>query len=543
MGKPASIARKLKGMFFATERRQLVSLLAVTGSLALLSRIYYSAIMFNASLYSGDAYTVLLRSFMLSNGSHSSRLVTLWKSEVLIDLVYGFFIRILPFDPVITARIVSCAITIPIVVILTYIVYKYVNRLAALFFGILLALNPFFSMMSTEPEKAPMVLFFFTLSLLFLCFYRYNEKARRRNLAIAAVFFALMLLSYRTGMFFALCLIIIYVLFSWDLKYRGKCMKILSDGYLYILLGLSALFAVILPRLAETFVKSHSIYPSATSGGGAGGGTNQFTKYFNDLVHIISHSEDSAAVRFLEATRNYIGVIIFGLFLLALLVLVFSGTNQRRQRWGLAPFIVWAVVITVIFSAQYFCYSHNSRYPYYLVPAFMALAAYFLAWLPGKIDPKKPVMQIALLVVLLLFVVTSQARIHATGTYEAGRNRYYTHKLVADVLTEQVKVRSDEGIILQRWPSAIYYLLENDPALEENIYPTGWNSVSPDVFSKEFVQENNIRYFVYDKVGDDYYQTPDVLLDRLGNLEDIYMVKVVSIENDTFKVFIYYLDY
>jgi len=529
-------------VFFATERRQLITLLTVAGSLALLSRIYYSAVVFNDTLYSGDAYTVLLRSFMSSKGSFSSRLVTLWKGEVLIDLVYGFFIRILPFDPVITTRIVSCAITIPIVVILTYIVYKYVNRLAALFFGILLALNPFFSMMSTEPEKAPMVLFFFTLSLLFLCFYRYNEKARRRNLAIAAVFFALMLLSYRTGMFFALCLIIIYVLFSWDLKYRGKWKKILTDGYLYILLGLSALFAVVLPRLAKAFIETPSIYPSVSSGG-SGGGADQFTKFFNDLVHIISHSEDSAAVRFLEATRNDIGVIVFGLCLLALLVLVFSGANQRRQRWGLAPFIVWAIVIIVIFSAQYFCYSHNSRYPYYLVPAFMALAAYFLAWLRGKIDPKKPVMQVALLVVLLLFVVTSQARLHATGAYEAGRNRYYTHQLLADVLTEQVKVRSDEGIILQKWPSAVYYLLENDPALEENIYPTGWGSVSPDVFTKEFIQDNNIRYFVHDKVGDDYYQTPDVLRDRLGGLEDIYMVRVANIENDTFKVFVYYLDY
>ena len=540
--RPSSGYRRIVAFLAGTERRKLYSLLALTGTLALATRAYYSLVVFHDALYTGDAAGVLLRGFYVARGMFNPRLLSLWRSQVPIELTYGFFIKVLPFDPMTSARIASCLITTATLLILVYLVYRYIDRVTALFFGVLVALNPYFSFVSTEPEKAPLVLLFFSLSLFFLYTYRYNEEHRKRSLLLSLLFLCLMVLSYQTGILFAVCLIVVYLLFSWDFKYHRRIVNVLKDAYLYVLAGSAVLFAVIVPRIARAVTSSVRIYPAVEAAGESAGTTGSFLDPITDFFSLFIHRENLAAGPFLEAIQAKTGTIILVLGALALIVMVFS-RNQKRMRWNSLPFVVWAIVVTGLFSLMQVCHSHNSRYPYYVMPAFLFLAAYFLAWFLKKLYSEKTLKYVALLVVLLLIVVSSQAQLFARHKYEITRYRYYTNKLVADDLLDVIKVRDDEGIIIRKWPLLIYYLLEKNPELEERLYPVGWGNVDLQVFTKDFIKEHNIRYFVHDAIGDDYYNTPNVLLDLLRNLEDLYVVEVAEIEYDEFRATVYYLDY
>ena len=540
--RPSSGYGRIAAFFAGTERRKLYSLLALTGTLALATRAYYSLVVFHDALYTADAAGVMLRGFYVARGMFNPRLLSLWRSQIPIDLTYGFFIKVLPFDPMTSARIASCLITTATLLILVYIVYRYIDRAVALFFGMLLAINPYFSFTSTEPEKAPLVLLFFSLSLLFLYTYRYDEEHRKRSFLLFLLFLCLMLFSYQTAVLFAVCLIVIYLLFSWDFKYHRNIVNVLKDAYLYVLAGSAVLFAVIVPRIVEAVTSSTRIYPAVEAAGDPAGTAGGFLDPITDFFSLFIHRENLAAGRFLEAILTKAGTVVLILGVLALVILVFS-RNQKRIRWNSLPFVVWAIVVTGLFSLRYYCHSHNSRYPYYVMPAFLFLAAYFLAWFLKKLYSEKTLKYVALLVVLLLIVVSSQTRLFARHNYEVMRNRYYTNKLVADDLLDVIKVRDDEGIIIRKWPSLVYYLLEKNPELEERLYPVGWGNVNLQVFTRDFIEEHNIRYFVHDEIGDDYYNTPDVLLDQLKNLEDIYVFSVAEIEYDEFRATVYYLDY
>lgn len=481
----------------------------------------------------------MLRSYFISQGHFTSRVTSVWTPSILTDLIYGSFIRILPFDPIVTVRIVTSLITIAAVLMLVYVTYKYIDRLTALLFGVLLSLNPFFSFVSTEPEKGPMVVFFFSLSLLFLFFYRYREKSRNRNLALSFVFLISMMLAYRTGLFFAFCIVLAYALFTWDLKYRGRARKILASKFLYVILVVPVFIQIALPRITRR-LNGASVYPAAESL--ATETSNQFAKFFNNILFFMENPEYLGATKFMEAAKNFIGPTVFGLGLLGLIIYFFRHA-EKGEKVRAAPFVIWTVVVSAGFGLSYWSYSHSSRYPYYVIPAFLFMTAYLLRWLIGKITIAGAARKTAFMLILILLAAVLQLRLLQPPYYESFRLRYYTHELLADDLLHNVRIEHGQGIILQKWSSIMYYLVKDDIEREDDIFPVGWKSVDISVFTPEFLKENNIRYFVFDKVGDDYWSTPENLLTLLGNHQEIMLVRVSEVNNRKYFVRVHYMDY
>ena len=388
------------------KRYSLASLLSVTGLLAVLMRVFYSAVIFNQTLYSGDAYGVLLQSYFISKGHFSPRIVNLWGAKSITTLMYGFFIRILPFDPIVSVRIVTCLFTTAAILILTYIAYRYIDKTVALFFGVLLALNPYWSFVSTEPEKAPLVVFLFSVSLLFLFLYRYQEKGRKRNLALLSLFYFLLLLSYKTSVFFAATLLIVYVVFAWDMRYRGKRLRLLTDRFLYVLVAITLFAEAVLPRTVEVLFTYQSIYPKVTTGASAAA-QGELAKYLKNFFYTIAHPERLAFRPFLQAIRNFTGAAVFGICLLGILVFIFASAD-RRKRISTVPFLAWLVVVTLAISLQAFSYSHGNRYPYYVIPVFLFFAAYFLGWFVKSIKIRGSMKQAVFITLIVLLIVGLQ---------------------------------------------------------------------------------------------------------------------------------------
>jgi len=521
---------------------KLFFILLISGILALATRVYYSFSLRGGYFYSGDAYGIFLRAFFVSKGYLSPRAIYLWNVPPLILFLNAIVMKFLPMDPVMAVRFLCSIMTTASVLVLVAIVCRYTDALTSLFFGMLLALNPFFSFVSTEPEKAPFVVFFFALGFLFLFKYRDNfPKGEKKYLAWSFVFFMLMMLSYpETGIFFLISGIFIYVLFSWSTKFEDqKKWKILLDPYLYVLTlaGISCFFLRFIPEMLIGF---KSQYQEIAAAGGSVAKTAVKGVLFN-LRNLFS--SNIAASRFMIHIKDHVGVVIFVFSILGLLIFIL----ERRERGSpekesQGAWFIWAFVIFVLFAVQWWCYSHDSRYPYYLIPPIMFFAAVAVSWFSKKLS-LSGIRFVALIITLLLIFSFYQIQKLRSDVFLTYRTRMAAQAKTAEELLHEVKIKRGDGVIALGWPSFIYALVKDEPGREKDLYFVGWGSVDLDVFSLDFIKRRNIRYFVYDAAGSDYYDTPIKLLERFSTMKGLIIVPIHRVTEGNFYGDIYYLEY
>src|SRR5206468_3091987 len=83
---------------------------------------------------------------------------------------------------------------------------------------------------------------------------------------------------------------------------------------------------------------------------------------------------DGAWDVYLKSVRRQVERPVFALALAGFAVGLV--TMVRRRDWLLAPLLLWAAIVTMGFGQQAPALSHVSRYPSYVTPAFVVLAAY-----------------------------------------------------------------------------------------------------------------------------------------------------------------------
>ena len=176
-------------------------------------------------------------------------------------------------------------------------------------------------------------------------------------------------------------------------------------------------------------------------------------------------------------------------------------------------FSIWLLIVGITFSFQNLSYSHGSRYPFYIILPIAGILSIFLEYF---IKIFNNLMKIIIVSILILMVFL-QFKIDFSF-----RARFAPHKELA----EFIKVHADEKnkFLILGWPSIKYYAFD-----KKNFLVTyGWTKENQKFSTISFLKDNNIKYFVWDTVGDDTFSSSTIIYNNLKNQNIIEKIRNIN---------------
>ena len=478
-------------------------------SLALWSRYRYIFGDYTYTFGSGDAHAILTKAVLLREGVFraSPELVPvaeLFDQPPLIPLVFaGFsFVTSLPLQ-------LAPFVIVPVLTSLALLAFfDLVRRTFDLATAIistgLLAIMPSVSFASTEPEKAPFVLSFSVFALwLLVC-----SKTRPSLLPVAGLFLGLAVFSHTTGYFFIPVFVLSYF------AQHGLSRRSALDRRFLLSLAAPALF------VATYFVLAKLGAPSATNVAGESAGSGLLPAFVQTYVDVLTNLlrggiTERAWNLYFEAIRSQLTTPIYIASIIGLAISVIMMIRSRRLQ--MLPIVLWMVIVTIGFAAQFPASSHGSRYPYYVVPAFLVLAAFFLVtafqWLTARPLPR-PVVRLAI-ASLVIAIIGLPAVTFTTASSPGLRDLYGGHRDLANYITSEGLLDDGSHILYLGWPSITAYLLESDITYQDQIHSFGFGLRDLDEFTPDFIAANNIRYYADNHIANDGFDSSDVVMANL----------------------------
>ncbi len=547
---------------FNDERvRGIAPVLAIC-AIGLLTRLRYGVFAYHDTYGSGDAHLILLKALFIRRGETQPAVDVggVYGDPPLIPLLYaglsratGIAIHDLPL-------IVTPLLTIVALAALYSIVRRSFDVRTALAGVGLVALLPRFSFDSTEPDKVAYVVSFFVIALFLL-----DEGQRRRPLlALAGVVMGLAAFSHTTAYLFLPVFVLSYVALVAASRTGQAGSPVATreawiDGwaaaaFVAPLLFIGAHYA--LDRAypagegaAVTPLASAPVELAGVSGAPitaaplpqeVGGAPDDWPlvpstverelRDFWDLAK--GGFRDSAWDIYFDAVSGQIEEPIFVLALAGFAIA--SATMLLQRAWRIAPLLLWLLIVTLAFALQEPALSHRSRYPSYVTPVFVIMAAYAAMRIGGALAR----------IAARISVSFAEARVSTAIAYaplallaafaawwyidapEPGlRDLYASNRALATYAVERGTLDDGSGVLYVGWPSTTYFLLEPRPEYEDQIYTFGWGAVDIAQFTPRFLAERNIRYFAYDgPERNDYFRTSDSMQRQLERDYQLYPV-------------------
>lgn len=509
-----------QGFALALERARRIGALRVQVSaavpfvvillVALWSRYRFAAGSYNYNFGSGDAHLILTKALFIARGvltppAELAPADSVFDQPPLIPLVLAAFSRLFdtPLDlaPFIVVPALTCAALLAFFILLRRIF----DLPTALMGAVLTALLPRLSFDSTEPEKAPFVVSFFIVSLLLL----YLGQERRPLLVFAGVFMGLAVFSHTSAYLF----LPVFVLSQLALS-RFQLRRTFDRHFLASLVP-SALMVAAYVVLAKAFA------PGEALSGQTDEGTTLLPSfvqhYWDTLSGLAGHGfTQSAWNRYFDGIRRELTTPVYVLAIAGFAV--GAARAWRGRRYEIVPLLLWMVIVTLGFAIQYPAFSHGSRYPSYVTPAFVAMAAFFVVW-AARLAARwvsrrrwRPGLTTALVGAFVAFAALT----YATTPNPGLRQIYGGHRDLANYFVTSHALDDGSHLLYLGWPSITFYLLEQDMKYKDQLHTFGWGLRDLDTLTPAFIERNNIRYYAYDHSGVDYYQSSDKVLEELS---------------------------
>jgi hypothetical protein len=447
--------------------------------LAILSRYYYCFEVYNYNFGFEDSYDYLIKALHFQQGILHSEAGGMWWQPLWSEpfftpwlLAFSSTATGLPLEQV--PFLITPLLTIIGIVLFYILIKKYVNSLVALFATLLLALHPFYSFASTEPEKAPYVVGFFMISLYLL----YKGKEQKKFLYLSGLFLGLATLSHVAGLLFVPVIIVSYLLMF---GYRRR--DIFSKHFIGLLLITLFLFG-------NWFI-FQSVYTGQVIAG-------IFQPYIDVAEYNVLHGFSAiSGLDHINAIQNQLTPFIFYLSIGGIVLSLWRLIAKKEMQY--APFLLWLVFVTGGIALQYPSGSHLSRYTYYSIPVFLFFSAVFLSSAFNFVREQISRSGLKLLATSLIAV----SLMVAAGNYmttNASLTRYhYAPRPEMGIYLNESGILRDNKVLYEGWPSLVYCALSNGNfGSKENLVIYGiWGSLLDEPVD-EFIRENQIRYFVYD---------------------------------------------
>jgi hypothetical protein len=502
--------------------------------IALLSRMRYSVWGYHYTFGSGDADLILTKAMFISRGEFRPPLnlgssASLFGDPPLIPLIFAAAHKVfhLPLD--IAPLIVTPALTIVALFALYAILRRAFDATTALVSVCLLSLLPRFSFDSTEPDKVAFVTSFFIIALFFI----YEAQTRPRLYLAAGLFMGLSVFSHNTGYLFLPVYGLSHVALS-----RGSERR-LFDRYFIASLAIPLLFIGAYLQLNDHFVQQRVMIQPAVASAPAPSTAEPVTPlpvpgpppapanrhrfvpssvqlYWDSVTGLARRGfDDSAWNRYFDAIRRQ---VLDPVYVLAIAGFVAGcALVVARRRYELVPLLVWMALVTLGFAIQYNSFSHQTRYPSYVTPVFVAMACFFAIWLARAVLDRLNLSDVrpwyALVAAGPLFAFLAAS--YATAPDPGLRIDYGASRQLAEYVTDHRLLDGDTQMLYLGWPAVTMYTLDARPDYETRMEAFGWGNVPLARFSPAYIAQNHIRYFAYDHTGRDYFHSADKMLDQL----------------------------
>ena len=482
-------------------------LLSLIAAVAAASRVRY-VIGFSGTYGSGDAHLLLthalfIREWRLHPPAQLAITGDIFGQPPLIPAALALVSRATMLPLELTPLVVMPLLTIAAIVILTRLLARQFGWPVALAAGTLISLLPRLAFDSTEPEKAPVVVSLFVFAL--ACVYAGVE--RPRFLLLAGFFIGLAMLAHTTGYLFLPVIVLSY------LGLHAGAPRRAVNRYAVASLAFPALAVATYFALARSFDFASAFAPGPAVGGSSGGVLPSFVQTYVDALINLGHGgiTHRAWRMYEEGIRAQLGTPLFLLAVAGFL----AGSYQviARREWHIAPFLLWALLVTVGFGMQYPASSHGSRYPSYVTPAYVVLAAYAGAFACAHARRFGAIAAGAMLLVLL------EVGGYVGWTYAAApnpglRDLYASHAKAAQYIDDQ-HLLDNGGLLYLEWPSVTFNILEDQPQYEDRLYGFGFGQRDLAEFTPQFIAAHHIKYFLFDHTGNDGYDSANMVRQSL----------------------------
>ncbi len=490
---------------FATHA-PLMGLCVVIGA-AIASRLRYIA-SFDGTYGSGDAHGILERALYIRDGNLSPSPQLVLTSDVfdqpallpatlaLLSQLPGVSLHIAPL-------ILMPLLTIAAVVVLYRLLARTLGVPIAVGASLMFALLPRWSFDSTEPDKAPAVMSLFIFAL------AATEAGNRdrRFLVLGGFFMALSMLVHTTAYLFVPVLVGSY------LAWHARDIKQAMNRHAAASLAFPVAAVVVYFVLARVFASAPL---EGTAAAPESGVLPSFVQTYVDAAwNLMSGGfSDSAWSLYTNGIRNQVGTPVFVLALGGLAVAAYQILAERR--WHVTPFVLWAAFITLAFAMQYPAASHGSRYPSYVTPVYIILAAYFVWNLAGLAFVWRSQLT-AVAGSVALGVICGYTSISYTVASDPGlRDLYASHDKAADYIASEGLLDDGSGMLYMGWPSITFSLLESRPEYEDQLYTFGFGSRPLEDFDPAFLGEHGIKYYLLDHTGRDSHESSETVYEQLS---------------------------
>ena len=345
-------------------------------------------------------------------------------------------------------------------------------------------------------------------------------------LLAAGVCLGLAVFSHTTAYLFVPVFVLSQVALSWG-KWRrmaspwfvAGCVAALAFFAAYVMLddrfqaapsqaGTAAAAAETAPAFDATVPQDAAAPPPAVvppdaPSDGAGFLPNVVEDYWRNLWDLAQGGfQDSAWDLYFDGIR---GQLLDPVYVLAIVGFVLAaGVMAVQRRFEMAPLLLWMLIVTLGFAIQSPAPSHGSRYPSYVTPVFVIMAVFAVVtaarWLVGRMGVQ-PAYALALAAPFVAWAAFS----YVTAPEQGNRRLYEGHRVISESIAKQDLLSDDRQLLYLGWPSYTYYLLEGGVD-ESQLQTFGWRvGFAEQIAQPEFIEGNNIRYFVHDDLLDDYF--------------------------------------
>ena len=447
---------------------------------------FFSHIDSNLNYGSADSYTELLRAYNIENEGTSS----------ILDRQFLVPASIIPLKTIsnlnfeITQKIIYIFSLFASIVFL----FKFFNKekdYIKILFIIILLFMPYIAFMALEMERAPLLLLFFISALYY--YKKYDAQDSYKHLHLSLIFTSFMILVHVTSYIF---LGVLFILF---LSNKNRIKNIM-------LLGIYSIGTLSLFYITKKIFNLSAI--SETSSVAVSGFLINLTNGFSEI----------GGTFFLQSIIDFISPLIFYLSLLGAIILLI---NYKKLKVPQKSILIWYLIVTLFFIVQYKSFSHSSRYPYYVIFPAVYIALYAVRKVISSFSNSK---KIILITIILISIIT----LYSEQDLTYYKDRWEPHSQVCDYLIHTQVEEENLSILYLGWPSITSSCMQQIPT--KNLYHFGWNRVNLTEIDREFIISNNIKYYIKDHTGSDYYNSSEIVFDNLN--EDFDLILIEKFKNE-----------
>jgi hypothetical protein len=479
--------------------------------LNILIRWYHSFGVKSISYANGDAFGIVLNSMLLDQFKGSY--LTSYILRIFQDLTLFQYTNItFYFGPIISSILI---------IVIFSMIKRHYGYIAGVISCLLIILNPWLAMYSTDVSKEIFVLFFLIMSLDYFLFYL--EKKEIIFLVVSMILFIFGTMFYQSMLLYLPIYLLIILLFEHKKSpFIIRIKKFLKMMLLFFIIFLVIAMPFYMISLHEERLEMDKKIQLGLSTESINYG-NSIQRQIGSMFSAITKNPEELGI--INLTNGIINRYLFNNYLLILIFFTGFIFAFKKEDNLLLCLILLSMGAYILAGMRWNSYSHGSRYPQYIVYTFFMCVGIILSKLIHLVKNKRS--RIVLLVGIILFVIMTAN----TFKYVEGLRHIYIPQLEAATLFKNgnISINQENQVLYLNWPAITIGLIKENNSLFNYLHTFGFGNTNlTEISSLKYIQDNNITYYIYDHAGGDYFNSSTIVLRNLQGHSNLSLIDKTS---------------